>query len=159
MKKHFVEFQYPGITGIIFSETIVKEIESWDVQTAVDIEKNIKATIKSYGFRFVTREINDSELDSRVTKISGTYYFQGEILSLQDVVDRKNPKDSILISNMKNNDYSHVININGAYMPFDPSKDFLVGNSFSLISSEQDLISSEQERKKAFSRLSRSFKA
>lgn len=126
MKKHFVEFLSPGT---FFSETTIKEIDSWDVSMATIMSKNIteRHNAKPYGFRFITKERKDNELDSKETETSGIYYLGGKVLSLQEVKDRNDPKDEILISNMENNNYSHIIENNNSWRftaNFDPKKDF-----------------------------------
>lgn len=120
MKKHFVVFLSPGT---FVSETTTREVDSWDVKQATEMAKEVKERhgATPYGFQFITRERGDSELDSKVTKRSGTYYLGGIILTLEDVVSRNNPKDSILISNMRGNGYKRIIENRNSYlvtMPF-----------------------------------------
>jgi hypothetical protein len=128
VKKHFVEFLSPGT---FFSETSQKEVDSWDVSNAMIMAKNIteRHNAKPYGFRFITRERDFDELDSKVTETSGIYYLGGKILSLQEVKNRSDPKDKILISNMETNDYSHIIENTNSYKftaPFDYKNDTLL---------------------------------
>jgi hypothetical protein len=108
MKKHFVTFLSPGT---FVSEQTQKSIGSWDVEKAVEMAKDIKERYGAtpYGFFFSTRERKDDELDSKVTKRSGTFYLGGKVLTLEDIKARHDPKDSILISNMEGNDWDKVI--------------------------------------------------
>lgn len=108
MKKHFVEFLSPGT---FVSEITTKEIESWNVEQAMDMALTVKERhgATPYGFRFITRERKADELDSKVTKYSGIYYLGGTVLTLKDVRARQDPKDKILISNMEINGYDRVI--------------------------------------------------
>lgn len=108
MKKHFVIFYSPGT---FVSETDRQEIDSWDVDKAVEMSKKIKQRYNAtpYGFRFITRGRKDSELDSKVIKESNMYFLGGKILTLQDVIDRNDPEDRILISNMRGNKWDRVI--------------------------------------------------
>jgi len=108
VKKHFVIFYSPGT---FVSETDRQEIDSWDVDKAVEMSKKIKQRYNAtpYGFRFITRGRKDSELDSKVIKESNMYFLGGKILTLQDVIDRNDPEDRILISNMRGNKWDRVI--------------------------------------------------
>jgi hypothetical protein len=108
VKKHFVTFYSPGS---FMAETTTEPIESWHVGKAVEMAKGVveRYNAKPYGFQFSTRERGDDELDSRVTKRSAMYYLGGTILTLQEVKDRKDPKDGILISNMECNGWERVI--------------------------------------------------
>lgn len=67
MKKHFVTFFSPGT---FVSETSEKPIDSWDVDTAVEMSTQIleRHGARPYGFRFSTRERGQEDLDSKVTK-------------------------------------------------------------------------------------------
>lgn len=108
MEKHFVTFFSPGT--FVHEET-TKPIDSWDVETANDMAKGIKERhgATPFAFQFSTRARADDELDSRTVERSPTYYLGGTVLSLQDVKDRGDPKDRILISNMEGNGWDHVI--------------------------------------------------
>jgi hypothetical protein len=108
MEKHFVEFMSPGT---LVSEVSTKPIDSWDVKQAQEMTKDIKERHNSlpYGFRFITRSRGDDDLDSKVTDKSPMYYLGGTVLTLQDVEARSDPKDSILISNMKCNGHDRII--------------------------------------------------
>ena len=97
----------------------------------MSMAKNIteRYNAKPYGFRFITWERDFDELDSKVTKTSGIYYLGGKILSLQEVKNRSDPKDKILISNMESNNYSHIIENTNSYKftaPFDYKNDTLL---------------------------------
>ena len=105
------------------SEESTLEIDSWDIEKAVQMSKTIteRHGAKPYGFRFVTRERKKNELDSREVRVSGIYYLGGKILTLEDVINRNDPNDKILISNMKRNEYYKVIENTNSYkitLPF-----------------------------------------
>ena len=102
MKVMYVEYLH---AGSFFSETTTKVTNT-----------NCVNTIKSYlpngafGFRFYEREvqvINNEELKGSPKNYSGWHYV-GVKLSLEDV-KYKHPDKRILISNMENNGYSHVV--------------------------------------------------
>ena len=121
MKKHFVEFLSPGT---FVSEVSTRDIDSWDVEQAKSMARTIKErhNAKPYGFRFITRERQDNELDSRVTKTSGIYYLGGSVLTLEDVRARNNPDDRTLIWNMEVNKFDRVIENTNSWkvtMPLD----------------------------------------
>ena len=108
MKKHFVHFQSPGT---LFSEETRKEIDSWDVDKAVKMSKEITERYNAtpYGFYFTIRERKENELDSKEIKRSQHYFLGGEILTLDQVKEKNDPNDRILISNMECNNYDRVI--------------------------------------------------
>ena len=108
MKKHLVEFYSPGT---FVSETTEKEIESWDIQTAMSMARTIKERHGAvpYGFCFNTRERKESELDSKVIKTSNMYYLGGKVETLKEVKARANENDRILISNMEGNGWDQII--------------------------------------------------
>lgn len=108
MKKHFVTFFSPGT---FLAEEDTKPIDSWDVDKAVEMSKSItqRYYAKPYGFRFSTRGREEGDLDSKVIATSHMYYLGGEVLTLREIEKRKDPKDSILISNMKANGYNKVV--------------------------------------------------
>lgn len=108
MKKHFVEFFSPGT---FVSEVDVKPIEKWDAGIAVKMASKItqRYGARPYGFRFITRERGPKDLDSSVSKRSGLYYLGGRIETLAQVEARNDPKEKILLSNMKANGYEKIV--------------------------------------------------
>ncbi len=117
MTKHFVTFFSPGT---IFSETSRKSIDSWDVDAAVKMAADIveRHGARPYGFRFTTRELGESDLDSHESAHSGIYFLGGELLTLADVEARNDPEDSTLLSNMRGNNYARVIRHPAITLPF-----------------------------------------
>lgn len=63
MEKHFVKFYS---AGSFVAEETVKEIDSWDVNKAIEMSKDIteRYGAKPYGFRFITKGRTDADLDS-----------------------------------------------------------------------------------------------
>ena len=108
MKKHFVIFFSPGT---FVAEQSQKPIGSWDTDKAIEMSHDIEERHSAlpYGFCFITREREDNDLDSHEIKRSGIYFLGGEVLTLQDVKDRNEPKDRILISNMECNGYDRIV--------------------------------------------------
>lgn len=119
MKKHFVTFYSPG--SFVHEET-TKPIDSWNIEKAVKMSKEIKERYDAipHSFQFKTRIRGDHDLDSKVSKVSKTYFLGGEILTLAEVKE-KMPDERILISNMKGNGWDKIIiNTNSwkATLPF-----------------------------------------
>lgn len=108
MKKHFVEFFSPGT---FVSESTVKEIPSWDIDAACDMASSIKERHGAvpYGFRFLTRERGDDDLDSRVTKASGIHYLGGEVRTMEQIIADDRDDERILRANMASHGYTHVV--------------------------------------------------
>ncbi len=106
--KHFVTFYSPGT---FVSEQTTKEIESWDTDLAMYIADEIteRYSATPYGFRFSTRENDGTSLDSKETKSSNFYWLGGRIETLEEVEARNDPKEVILLSNMRNNGYDRIV--------------------------------------------------
>lgn len=108
MEKHFVTFLSPG--SFVAEET-TKEIESWDVDKAVKMSMQIteRYNAKPYGFYFTTRSRRDEDFDSKQTDKSGIYYLAGKVLTLEDIKDRNDSRDDILVRNMEANGWDKVV--------------------------------------------------
>lgn len=108
MKKHFVTFYSPGT---FVSEMSSKEIDSWDVEVAMEMARNIKErhSATPYGFRFSTRARGENDLDSKEVASSNMYYLGGRIRHLDFIIIENKPDEQILISNMKMNGWDRVI--------------------------------------------------
>lgn len=107
MQKHFVTFYSPGT---FVSETTKKPIETWDVDLAVammtDIEERYDA--RPYGFRFSTFARSDEDLDSKEVAASPMHYVGGKVETIDEVRQRRDPSERILLSNMECNGWSRV---------------------------------------------------
>ena len=114
MKKHFVIFYSPGT---FVSEESSKPIQSWDTKEAIKLAKDIKERhgAAPFGFQFTTRERKEDELDSKEIKRSNMYFLGGKIFTLEDIKQRNDPKDNILISNMECNGWDRVIENNNSW--------------------------------------------
>jgi hypothetical protein len=108
MKKHFVVFYSPGT---FVSEETEKPIDSWDVDRAVAIAKQIRERYdaRPYGFRFFTRTRGAKDLDSKVSAKSGLYWLGGVVETLAQVKARATEQDRILVSNMEGNGYKQIV--------------------------------------------------
>jgi hypothetical protein len=108
MRKHFVTFRSPGT---FTAEEITEPINSWDVGQATEMAHDIieRHGAIPYAFFFTTRTRKDTELDSKETQRSGQYFLGGTVLTLQEVKDRNDPQDRILISNMEHNGWDRIV--------------------------------------------------
>lgn len=108
MKKHFVRFYSPGT---FVAETNELPIDAWNVNEAVKLASTIiqRYGARPYGFRFVTRERKDDELDSREVALSPQYFLGGTVETLEEIEARNDPADRILLSNMWGNGYAAVV--------------------------------------------------
>lgn len=128
-RKHKVTFYSPGT---FVSESTTKDIDSWDTKKAVEMAESISERhgAKPYAFRFETWKthtpVSDGEggtleVRPKLEKESGYYFLGGELETYDDVRDRKLDSESILLSNMKGNEYWVVCVNRNSYkstMPF-----------------------------------------
>ena len=113
IQKHFVTFSSPGTAT---AEQTTKEIDSWDTLKAVEIAHDIfeRHGARPYCFRFSTRARAADELDSTIVARSGTYFMGGKTRTLQEVAaDPGN--NTILIENMKGNNWHQVVTTTNGY--------------------------------------------
>lgn len=108
MKKHFVTFYSPGT---FVAETTCKPIDSWDVEQAMKMAHGIEERYGAtpYGFQFSTRSRGKDDLDSVQSDQSPFYHLGGRIETLADVEARNDPKEAILLSNMKFNHIDKIV--------------------------------------------------
>lgn len=109
MRKYFVEFHSPGT---FVSEVSVHEIEWIDIQKAKEMANSIheRYGAKPFAFQFIIKERKDDELDSRIIEKSDFYYLPHcKVFTLADIVAEKDPKNNILIGNMKCNGWDKII--------------------------------------------------
>lgn len=108
MKKHFVIFCSPGT---FVNETTAKEIESWDVEKAIEMARTIheRHGATPYAFYFMTKTREEKDLDSKVSSTSPFYFLGGEIETVEQVRERNDKNEEILLSNMINNGYDRVL--------------------------------------------------
>lgn len=108
MIKHYVVFMSPGT---FFSETTEEEIDSWDVDKAVEMARGIKERYdaRPYGFQFATRERGPDDFDSKQTKRSGTYWLGGKIFTAAEILAGTDLAEEILRSNVRINKIKKII--------------------------------------------------
>jgi hypothetical protein len=107
IEKHFVTFVSPGT---FVPETTTKEIDSWDIDKAMEMARNVTERYDAtpYSFHFTTRR-NDGELDSKQTARSCNYFLGGKVLTLEQVKARKDDSDRTLIQNMESNGIARIV--------------------------------------------------
>jgi hypothetical protein len=108
MNKHFVTFFSPGT---FVAETTEKPVDSWDVGVAKKMAEKITERYGAtpYAFQFTTRSRKADELDSKVSKKSPLYYINCKVETLKEIEKRADPKESILVANMKCNGWKKVV--------------------------------------------------
>lgn len=115
-RQEFVTFYSPGT---LFSEMSQKPIAERDVKLAVQMAETIREryNARPYGFTFETRIVADDvpdgeggelKVESKRVARSGTYFLGGKLETLDEVAERNDPKESILLGNMENDD-SHIV--------------------------------------------------
>lgn len=147
-RKHSVTFYSPGT---LFSESSTKEIDSWDTKKAVEMAESImeRYNAKPYAFVFRTMKTHDDvsdgeggflKVEAKKEKESGYYFLGGKLETYDDVVKRNDPKEEILRSNMRANEYWIVcVNTNSfkSTLPFG-EEDKIVDASGVVIESGDD---------------------
>lgn len=111
MKKHFVKFLSPGT---FVAEETVKPIDEWDVDKAVEMARSIVEcyNARPYGFQFFTRERGPNDLDSHISELSAMYYLGGKIETIEEVRERADPDERILLANMEGSFDKIIVNTN-----------------------------------------------
>lgn len=142
MRKHYVTFYSPG-TFVAESSTL--EIDSWDTAKAVAMSETIVAryNARPYCFVFstdiVVDDVPDGEggtlkVEPKEVDRSGFYFLGGRLETYDDVVARNDEKESILRSNMRNNEHWIVCINDNSYrstVPFE--EDSCIVNAHGMI--------------------------
>ncbi len=160
MRSTIVTFYSPGT---FFSESSSKDVPLRDIAFAVEMAQTINERYgaKPYAFRFSTRitaePIPDGEggvlqVVPKFVDESGLYFLGGELLFLDDVIKRKDPKELILLDNMRRECPIVVINCNSykSTIPFG-EQDVIVDPVSKLITKRGDnprLVEYRYEKKK-----------
>lgn len=113
-QQHFVTFYSPGT---FISEADELPIAEWDTAVAVKMAGKIRQRYgaRPYGFRFTTRARGPHDLDSKVIKRSGFYFIGGRVETLAEVEARNDPKEKILLSNMRSNGWARIVVNDNSY--------------------------------------------
>lgn len=108
MQQHYVIFYSPGT---FVAEESSKPVDAWDVDAAVEAARKIRERHNAvpYGFCFITRARGDDDLDAKEVARSPFYYLGGKIETLAEIEARADPKEWILLGNMRSNGYDRVI--------------------------------------------------
>lgn len=107
-QQHFVTFHSPGT---FVNEETTRPVESWDVDAAVKMSGEIVERYGSrpFAFSFSTRGRGPDDLDSKQTASSPMYYLGGKVRTIAEVEADADPKEKILLSNMRGNGWERVI--------------------------------------------------
>lgn len=108
MRANFVTFYSPGT---FVAEQTTKPVDGWDVDTAIEMSRSIKERYGAvpYGFQFSTRARSDGDLDSKEIERSPMYYLGGRVETVEEVAARNDPKERILLQNMRCNGWNSII--------------------------------------------------
>lgn len=119
MQQHYVRFFSPGT---FFCEETVREIESWDVEKAVEMSHTVleRYNARPFAFVFTTNRREDNEMNSKEVKRSRKYHLGGEVETIEDVRRRNDPKERILLSNMECNGWKMIIHNNNSWKSTQP---------------------------------------
>lgn len=106
--QNYVTFFSPGT---FVAETSQMKIDEWNIEKAVDMARGVteRYNAKPYGFQFSTRARKPGELDAKTIDTSKMFYIGGRIETLEEIKNRRDPKDDILISNMQTNHWDRVV--------------------------------------------------
>lgn len=139
MRTTTVTFLSPGT---FVDEQTTKDIPSRDPQLALKLAGEIieRHGAKPYGFYFstvlVAAPVPDGEggtlnVEPREIEKSGTYFIGGKLMTFDEVEQRADPRDRILLDNMRFNEFKIVIQNDNSWRtvkPFEES-DFIVDRS------------------------------
>ena len=116
-----IQVQQSSVTfyspGSLYPEETPRYIEKWDVDEAVEMSKTMRDhhDATPYGFQFSTRGRTEDEMDSHTLATSSFYYLGGTVETLDQIKERNDPDDSILIKNMVTNQWDRIIRCNTNY--------------------------------------------
>ena len=108
MKKNYVTFYSPGT---MVAETTRREVASWNVDKALKMSEEIKERhgARPYGFCFTTMKRGLRDFTPREVDRSGMYYVNCRVETLEEIERRGDPKESILLQNMKANGWDKMV--------------------------------------------------
>lgn len=109
MKVHYVEFMF---AGLFFSETSLKKVSQKDLK--------VKMPEGAFAYRRCWRtEVKEGRetLVGELHRENTIYYRHGELLDFKQLT-KEYGKNSIVVCNMKYDEYPHVIRIGRGIYPF-----------------------------------------
>ena len=108
VKKQFVTFFSPGT---FVAEQTTKCVANWDVDKAVEMMAGIEERYgaKPYGFRFHTMRRGLRDFKPKEIERSGMYYVNCKVETLAEIEERNDPKDKIMIENMRCNKWDRCV--------------------------------------------------
>lgn len=114
MQKNFVTFYSPGT---FIAETTTLPVSEWSVEEALKLADTVieRHGATPFAFRFIIRSREENELDSKISASSNLYFLGGKVEALDEIRNRKDPKDDILISNMEINGWDRVVTNSNSY--------------------------------------------
>jgi hypothetical protein len=125
MIKHYVTFTSSLSPGHFICNLSTREIDSWNVEKAIEMSKEVIEQYSSppFCFYFTTRMCTDDESGSKVVKKSGKYFLGGTIKTIDDVAKENGPENAILLFNMRVNKWDRVVETKSPWSwtsPFEP---------------------------------------
>lgn len=110
-EKHYVTFMSPGS---FMAEDRQVEIGEWDTRRAIDMAAGVTERYGAhpYGFYFTTTKVGEVDgvpVESAATAKSGMYFIGCAIETVEQVEARQDPRERILLSNMKGNGWAKVV--------------------------------------------------
>ena len=106
--RHFVKFFSPGT---FVAEITTKEIDSWDVDKALNMAKQIveRHNARPHSFCFTTT------IGGKITNTSNAYCINCVVKTLDQLKAENDPRNKILIINMECNGWDRVVTTNNSY--------------------------------------------
>ena len=136
MRKHYVRYFSPGT---FLSEESERPIYAWDVELAAQGARKVNERYgaKPYAFVFLAKLVGDPvpdgeggvlQVEPKEVMRSGYYYLKGKLLTIEDIKARRNPTESILLSNMQANGWPIVVETCNSYRSIQPfeERDFVI---------------------------------
>jgi hypothetical protein len=101
---------HPIISPFLHHEPVAGTDRTFEQITGIEAGTIIERySAVPFCFRFSTRSREEDELDSRETAHSPMYYLGGQITTIEEVRQRADPSERILLSNMECNGYDRVV--------------------------------------------------
>jgi hypothetical protein len=113
VRQHYVVFLSPGT---FVDETDERSVKKWDPKKALAMAEEIQQRhgARPYAFYFETRivagPISDGEggtltVEPKTVAKSGVHFIDGKLRTIDQIEERADPREAILLSNMRCNDW------------------------------------------------------